>query len=148
LLGVQGLGFENRSPKINGVLRALVVKLEKDKPKVGLGEGDREYCENFALTIFNRADKVDRAGRADKSTAMTFYAASVFLEVNVPLCGTLGHQTGRTGLCVERTNSYKTSMSFKASTSFQTWIPFKFFFWLDCIDLCFCTVSFFWGEWS
>ena len=54
-----------------------VAKLEKDKARVGLGDGDKEYCENFALTIFNRADAVDRAGSANKSTAVTFYAASV-----------------------------------------------------------------------
>ena len=46
-------------------------------------KGDVLYCENFALTVFNRADRVDRAGRADKATAVTFYAASYFFEVSV-----------------------------------------------------------------
>lgn len=77
----QGLGIENRSPQIEGVLRALVNKLEKEKATIILGNDDSQYCENFAITVFTRADKIDRAGRADKNTAMTFYAASIFFEV-------------------------------------------------------------------
>lgn len=78
---MQGLGIEGRSPQIEGVLRALVNKLEKEKATIILGNGDSQYCENFAITVFTRADKIDRAGRADKNTAMTFYAASIFFEV-------------------------------------------------------------------
>jgi vacuolar protein sorting-associated protein VTA1 len=48
--------------------------------QLGKDEEDASYCEGFALTVFNRADRVDRAGRADKATAMTFYAASYFME--------------------------------------------------------------------
>lgn len=60
-----------------------MAKLEADKPRANLNPADdAAYCENFACTIFERADKVDRAGRADKNTAMTFYAASVFIEVS------------------------------------------------------------------
>lgn len=77
----QGIAFKNRGQKFDGVLRALIAKLERDKPAAGLGDGDREYCRNFAEAIFARADRVDRAGRADKSTALTFYAASIFIEV-------------------------------------------------------------------
>ncbi len=73
--------MENRSPQIEGVLGALLAKLEKDKPFINSGPDDQQYCENFAVKVFNRADKVDRAGRADKSTATTYYAASVFIEV-------------------------------------------------------------------
>ena len=78
---MQGLALETRSPQIDGVLKALLSKLEKEKTTITLGEGDSQYCENFAITVFTRADKVDRAGRADKNTAMTFYAASIFFEV-------------------------------------------------------------------
>lgn len=78
---VQGLALENRSAQIDGVLGALLAKLEKDKPAINSGPDDHQYCENFAVKVFNRADKVDRAGRADKGTATTYYAASVFLEV-------------------------------------------------------------------
>ena len=55
-------------------------------PQLGRDQEDAVYCENFALTVFNRADRVDRAGRADKATAMTFYAASYFMEVCVGAC--------------------------------------------------------------
>jgi len=78
---VQGLALETRSAQIDGVLKALLSKLEKEKTTIALGEGDSQYCENFAITVFTRADRVDRAGRADKNTAMTFYAASIFFEV-------------------------------------------------------------------
>jgi hypothetical protein len=40
----------------------------------------RSKMEDFAMQIFQRADEVDRAGNADKSTAQSFYAASLFLE--------------------------------------------------------------------
>ena len=75
--------MKNRGPKFEGVLRALIAKLERDKPAAGLGDGDKEYCRNFAESIFARADKIDRAGRADKSTCLTFYAATIFIEVRV-----------------------------------------------------------------
>lgn len=78
---MQGLALETRSAQIDGVLKALLSKLEKEKTTITLGEGDSQYCENFAITVFTRADRVDRAGRADKNTAMTFYAASIFFEV-------------------------------------------------------------------
>ncbi len=85
---MQGLVLEKRSPQIDGVLGALLAKLEKDKPAISAGPDDQQYCENFAVKVFNRADKVDRAGRADKGTATTYYAASVFIEVCPPqLCG-------------------------------------------------------------
>ena len=78
---LQGLALPTRSAQVEGVLRALMSKLERDRENLSLGEGDSQYCENFAITVFTRADKADRAGRADKNTAMTFYAASIFFEV-------------------------------------------------------------------
>ena len=72
----------NRAPEITEVIKALMAKLEVDKSRANLNPSeDAAYCESFACTIFERADKIDRAGRADKNTAMTFYAASVFIEV-------------------------------------------------------------------
>lgn len=50
--------------------------------QLGARDEDQAHCENFALAVFNRADRVDRAGRADKATAVTFYAASYFFEVS------------------------------------------------------------------
>ena len=55
---------------------------------MGAREEDQAHCESFALAVFNRADRVDRAGRADKATAVTFYAASYFFEVRSG-CGEL-----------------------------------------------------------
>jgi vacuolar protein sorting-associated protein VTA1 len=78
---LQGIQMKSRGPKFEGVLRALIAKLERDKPAAGLGDNDKEYCRNFAESIFARADKIDRAGRADKGTCLTFYAATIFIEV-------------------------------------------------------------------
>ncbi len=63
----------------------MLSKLEKDKPALKLGNpaDDAGECETFALRVFARADKADRAGRADKGTATAFYAASVFMEVTL-----------------------------------------------------------------
>ena len=83
---LQGIQMKSRGPKFDGVLRALIAKLERDKPAAGLGDGDKEYCRNFAESIFARADKIDRAGRADKGTCLTFYAATIFIEVWVQTC--------------------------------------------------------------
>ncbi|KAI7837162.1 hypothetical protein COHA_008956 [Chlorella ohadii] len=81
----QGLDIPKttRAPEITGLLEVLMGKLEKDRAAVTLGarDEDQAHCENFALAVFNRADRVDRAGRADKATAVTFYAASYFFEV-------------------------------------------------------------------
>jgi vacuolar protein sorting-associated protein VTA1 len=41
----------------------------------------QEYCEAFALEVFNKADEEDRAGLADKDTARTFFAAGVFFDI-------------------------------------------------------------------
>ena len=106
--GAQGLALEQRSPQIDGVLGALLAKLEKDKPGIGAGPGDQQYCENFAVCVFSRADRVDRAGKADKNTATTFYAASIFMEVSFS-CPNLPHGQAvrlpartRSALCVRR----------------------------------------------
>lgn len=79
---LQCMEFKDRGPKLTGLMRAIMSKLEKDKPGAGLSDNDKEYCRNFAETVFNRADRIDRAGRADKGTALTFYAASIFIDVS------------------------------------------------------------------
>uniref|UniRef100_A0A5B7B4J0 Vacuolar protein sorting-associated protein VTA1 n=1 Tax=Davidia involucrata TaxID=16924 RepID=A0A5B7B4J0_DAVIN len=56
-------------------------QLEKDKKSLMLGPDDNLHLEGFALNVFAKADKQDRAGRADLSTAKTFYAASIFFEI-------------------------------------------------------------------
>ncbi len=79
--GAQAISITNREPEISGIVEALLAKLEKDKPSLNIGPEDQAYCENFALTVFSRADKVDRAEKADRTTAKAFYAASIFIEV-------------------------------------------------------------------
>lgn len=44
-------------------------------------EDDALHVEGFALSVFVRADKQDRAGQADANTAKTFMAAARFFEL-------------------------------------------------------------------
>ncbi|QDZ20775.1 vacuolar sorting-associated VTA1 like protein [Chloropicon primus] len=78
----EGLKLQNREKAIDELLFSVMDKLEAYKSKNKLDpEEDKLHLEGFALKIFDRADRVDRAGRADMSTCKTFYAASVFMEV-------------------------------------------------------------------
>ncbi|CAN0900943.1 Protein HOMOLOG OF MAMMALIAN LYST-INTERACTING PROTEIN 5 [Linum grandiflorum] len=71
----------DRTKTTNSLLISLMKQLEKDKKTVNLGPEDNYYLEGFAQNVFSKADKQDRAGRADLSTAKTFYAASIFFEI-------------------------------------------------------------------
>lgn len=78
----EGLKLQNRDKAIDELLFSVMDKLESYKSKNTLvPEEDKLQLEGFALKIFDRADRVDRAGRADMSTCKAFYAASVFMEV-------------------------------------------------------------------
>ncbi|KAI9385576.1 hypothetical protein POPTR_011G082000v4 [Populus trichocarpa] len=70
-----------RTKTTNSLLISLMNQLEKDKKSLNLGPEDNLYLEGFALNVFGKADKQDRAGRADLNTAKTFYAASIFFEI-------------------------------------------------------------------
>ncbi|KAK3030007.1 hypothetical protein RJ639_038106 [Escallonia herrerae] len=73
-----------RTNTTNALLISLMKQLEKDKKSLKLGPDDNLHLEGFALNVFAKADKQDRAGRADlydMSTAKTFYAASIFFEI-------------------------------------------------------------------
>lgn len=70
-----------RTKTTNALLVSLMKQLEKDKKSIQLGPEDNLYLEGFALNVFGKADKQDRAGRADLNTAKTFYAASIFFEI-------------------------------------------------------------------
>ncbi|CAK7324579.1 unnamed protein product [Dovyalis caffra] len=70
-----------RTKTTNSLLVSLMNQLEKDKKSLKLGPEDNLYLEGFALNVFGKADKQDRAGRADLNTAKTFYAASIFFEI-------------------------------------------------------------------
>ncbi|KAL5700119.1 hypothetical protein ACHQM5_025608 [Ranunculus cassubicifolius] len=79
----RGLKFPNkdRTKTTNSILISLMNQLEKDKKSLKLGPDDSLYVEGFASNVFAKADKQDRAGRADLNTAKTFYAASIFFEI-------------------------------------------------------------------
>ncbi|KAJ9182601.1 hypothetical protein P3X46_006581 [Hevea brasiliensis] len=70
-----------RTKTTNSLLISLMNQLEKDKKSLKLGPEDNLHLEGFALSVFGKADKQDRAGRADLNTAKTFYAASIFFEI-------------------------------------------------------------------
>ncbi|CAL1384662.1 unnamed protein product [Linum trigynum] len=72
---------KDRTKTTNSLLVSLMSQLEKDKKTVKLGPEDNYYLEGFAQNVFSKADKQDRAGRADLNTAKTFYAASIFFEI-------------------------------------------------------------------
>ncbi|CAK9225502.1 unnamed protein product [Sphagnum troendelagicum] len=72
---------KERTKETNALLTSLMNQLEKDKKVVKLSPDDNMHMEGFALSVFAKADKQDRAGRADVNTAKTFYAASIFFEV-------------------------------------------------------------------
>lgn len=79
----QGLKLNDKSAECQTFLMNLMNELESMKPKLG-GRSKEEcavVCEDFALMVFARADAVDKAGNADKSTAQSFYAASTFFDV-------------------------------------------------------------------
>ncbi|CEG39439.1 hydroxyproline-rich glycoprotein [Plasmopara halstedii] len=64
-------------------LLSLMDRLENEKkslPEFTQEEG-KEICEDFATEIFSKADDEDRAGKANKSTARTFYAAGTFFDI-------------------------------------------------------------------
>ncbi|KAG8386080.1 hypothetical protein BUALT_Bualt03G0111700 [Buddleja alternifolia] len=71
----------DRTKTTNALLVSLMKQLEKDKKSLKLGPDDHLHVEGFALNVFTKADKQDRAGRADLNTAKTFYAASIFFEI-------------------------------------------------------------------
>ncbi|BAF19390.1 protein HOMOLOG OF MAMMALIAN LYST-INTERACTING PROTEIN 5 [Oryza sativa Japonica Group] len=72
---------KERTKTTNSLLISLMNQLEKDKKSLTLGSDDHLHVEGFALNVFAKADKQDRAGRADINTAKTFYAASIFFEI-------------------------------------------------------------------
>ncbi|KAJ8500302.1 hypothetical protein OPV22_010854 [Ensete ventricosum] len=72
---------KDRTKTTNALLLSLMGQLEKDKKSLKLGPDDYLYVEGFASNLFAKADKQDRAGRADLNTAKTFYAASIFFEI-------------------------------------------------------------------
>ncbi|CAI5459880.1 unnamed protein product [Closterium sp. Yama58-4] len=72
---------KERGKETNDLLLSLLARLEKDKAELQLSPEDSLHVEGFAERVFAKADKQDRAGHADISTAKTFYAAGLFFDV-------------------------------------------------------------------
>ncbi|KAH7104665.1 DUF605-domain-containing protein [Auriculariales sp. MPI-PUGE-AT-0066] len=82
----QGITLKVRSKDGRAYLVELMDTLEKMKASLedsdALGDvAGQAYIENFSLTVFEAADKEDRAGHANNNTAKKFMAASHFMEV-------------------------------------------------------------------
>jgi hypothetical protein len=78
----QAMSIPKRAKEVTALLGAAIGKLEKDKQLLTLDPNiDKVHCEAFALQVFTKADRADRAGRRDAGTAKAFYAASCFLDV-------------------------------------------------------------------
>ncbi|KAI6012467.1 Vta1 like-domain-containing protein [Pisolithus orientalis] len=82
-----GISLKAKDAASRTLLFGLLTALERLKNEIGPNDAiDMEaasaaYVENFALKVFKMADDEDRAGRANKSTAKKFLAASNFFEV-------------------------------------------------------------------
>ena len=70
------------SPEINAFLMNLMDSLESTKKMLQIDERNgAAICENYAHSLFLKADDEDRSGDATKDTAKTFYSASTFFEI-------------------------------------------------------------------
>jgi len=78
----QGLKVEDRSPELQKLLETVIEQMETQRATLGKldREADHLEMERFAMEIFDKADRVDRAGAATESTAKTFYAAVYFIQ--------------------------------------------------------------------
>ncbi|CEG01793.1 Vacuolar protein sorting-associate protein Vta1/Callose synthase, N-terminal domain [Ostreococcus tauri] len=81
---MSGMKIEKRSPELSETLDKALAELEQAKKTLGkeLDETrDEMECETFALQIFDKADRADRAGSREMNTAKMYYAASIFFNV-------------------------------------------------------------------
>lgn len=65
-------------------LYGLFEKAEKSKVAFGISTIEDEkatICENFAMSVFQKADDEDRVAVATMKTAKTFYAAATFFDI-------------------------------------------------------------------
>ena len=71
-----------KSPDCKQALMDLMNVLESEKKSISLSQADRSIvCQQFAFSVFERADSQDRAGDANKETAQTFNTAALFFDV-------------------------------------------------------------------
>lgn len=78
-----GIPFASTSAASKACLGAILNDLEQEKIAMGNFTRDESkfLCRAFVDKIFDKADAEDRAGRASKTTAKTFYAAATFFEI-------------------------------------------------------------------
>lgn len=78
-----GIPLSGSSPGAKACLGHLLENLEKEKPVMDNFTRDEAafLCRKFASNVFDKADKEDRDGKADRNTAKTFYAAASFLQI-------------------------------------------------------------------
>ena len=80
----EGMQAKERSAELNALMGELLKQLESTKTGAALAETREEdelYLENFAMKLFAKADKADRANKRDAKTAKMFYVSGVFIEI-------------------------------------------------------------------
>ncbi|GMI56199.1 hypothetical protein ScalyP_jg11087 [Parmales sp. scaly parma] len=80
----RGLTANATSSESKSCLMQIMDELEKERELIGNGFSREEaytICLDFAQNIFDKADQEDRNGKANQSTARTFYAAAIFYEI-------------------------------------------------------------------
>lgn len=71
------------TPEAKKCLGDILTILEEHRKAMTNFSKEEKYqiCRKFAINVFDKADAEDRAGRSNKSTAKSFYAAASFLDV-------------------------------------------------------------------
>eukprot|EP00127_Corallochytrium_limacisporum_P006480 Clim_evm11s229 gene=Clim_evmTU11s229 len=78
---------DQKDPEVKKFLLNIMMRLESDKKELSEHEGianddiGSAEVEQFAMKLFAYSDREDRAGRANKKTARSFYASSFVFEV-------------------------------------------------------------------
>lgn len=78
----QAVKMKLNTPDVNQFITSILTELEREKPKLGITVDQAPIiCENFAFSVFSRADDEDRQGLASKLTAKMFYSAASFYDI-------------------------------------------------------------------
>jgi vacuolar protein sorting-associated protein VTA1 len=78
----QAIKLKVNDPEATKFITTVLLSLEREKPSLGVTADQAPVvCENFAFSVFNRADEEDRNGMASKTTAKIFYSAATFFDI-------------------------------------------------------------------
>jgi vacuolar protein sorting-associated protein VTA1 len=78
----QAMATKINSSEANTFFSTLLITLEKEKPNLGVSMDEAPIvCENFAFSVFSKADEEDRQGQSTKTTAKMFYSAASFYDI-------------------------------------------------------------------